>query len=81
MGELTWANSFESHGADFHSRYPYFQNAAIGDAANVFWKSVEDTRNAVNRISPGKWVWVTETGWPVSGPNSGAAVRQTSNCE
>lgn len=56
-------------------RYPYFQNAAIGNAANVFWKSVEDTRNAVNKVSPGKWVWVTETGWPVSGPNSGAAVR------
>lgn len=38
--------------------YPYFQNAAIGDAAAVFWKSVEDTENA----SKGKPVWVTETG-------------------
>ncbi|TLD04575.1 hypothetical protein E2P81_ATG10254 [Venturia nashicola] len=61
--------------------YPYFQNSAIGDAANVFWQSVTDTRNAVNRVSPGKWVWVTETGWPVSGPNSGAAVASVQNAQ
>jgi exo-beta-1,3-glucanase (GH17 family) len=59
---------------DSFPSYPYFQNTAIENAANVFWQSVTDTRNAVNRVSPGKWVWVTETGWPVSGPNSGAAV-------
>lgn len=61
--------------------YPYFQNSAIENAANVFWKSVEDTRNAVNRVSAGKWVWVTETGWPVSGPNSGAAVASVKNAQ
>ena len=42
--------------------YPYFQNTAIGDAYNTFWDSVTATRNAVNSVSPGKWVWVTETG-------------------
>lgn len=61
--------------------YPYFQNAAIEDAANVFWQSVQATRDAVNRVSPGKWVWVTETGWPVSGPNSGAAVASVQNAQ
>ena len=61
--------------------YPYFQNSAIENAANVFWKSVQDTRDAVNRVSPGKWVWVTETGWPVSGPNSGAAVASVKNAQ
>jgi hypothetical protein len=68
--------TFESDKADTDilPSYPYFQNSAIENAANVFWKSVQDTRDAVNRVSPGKWVWVTETGWPVSGPNSGAAV-------
>jgi exo-beta-1,3-glucanase (GH17 family) len=54
--------------------YPYFQNAAIGNAEKVFFDSLQATRDAVNRVSPGKWVWITETGGPVSGPNSGAAV-------
>lgn len=67
--------------ADTSLRYPYFQNAAIGDASNVFWQSVDATRNAVNKVSPGKWVWVTETGWPVSGPNSGAAVASVKNAQ
>lgn len=38
--------------------YPYFQNSAIGDASDVFWQSVTDTKNAAG----GKPVWVTETG-------------------
>jgi exo-beta-1,3-glucanase (GH17 family) len=59
--------------------YPYFQGSSIGDAANVFWKSVQDTKNAVDRVSPGKWVWVTETGWPVSGANFGAGVASVKN--
>ena len=42
--------------------YPYFQNAAIGDAAKVFWQSVTDTKNAAQ----GKPVWVTETGMFIS---------------
>lgn len=61
--------------------YPYFQNSAISDASNTFWDSVTATRNAVNSVSPGKWVWVTETGWPVSGPNSGAAVASVKNAQ
>ncbi|KAK3066977.1 hypothetical protein LTR53_016414 [Teratosphaeriaceae sp. CCFEE 6253] len=61
--------------------YPYFQNAAIADASNVFWQSVDATRTQVNKVSPGKWVWVTETGWPVSGPNSGAAVASVKNAQ
>ncbi|KAK6433166.1 hypothetical protein LTR95_010655 [Oleoguttula sp. CCFEE 5521] len=61
--------------------YPYFQNAAIADASAVFWNSVTATRNQVNAVSPGKWVWVTETGWPVSGPNSGAAVASVQNAQ
>lgn len=61
--------------------YPYFQNAAIGNAEKVFFDSLQATRDAVNRVSPGKWVWITETGWPVSGPNSGAAVASVKNAQ
>jgi len=61
--------------------YPYFQGSSIGDASNVFWKSVQDTKSAVDRVSPGKWVWVTETGWPVSGANFGAGVASVKNAQ
>ena len=42
---------------------------------------MDNTRNVVNRVSPGKWVWVTETGWPVSGPNYGPAVPSVQNAQ
>lgn len=62
--------------------YPYFQASTIGDAYNTFWDSVTATRNQVNAVSPGKWVWVTETGWPVSGETyGGKAVASVKNAQ
>ncbi|OCL08470.1 glycoside hydrolase family 17 protein [Glonium stellatum] len=61
--------------------YPYFQGAAIQDGANVFWQSVQATRDAVNSVKPGTWVWITETGWPVSGANDGSGVPSVSNAQ
>ncbi|OCK85252.1 glycoside hydrolase family 17 protein [Lepidopterella palustris CBS 459.81] len=61
--------------------YPYFQYTAIQDGANVFWQSVQATRDAVNAVKPGTWVWITETGWPVSGGDYGAAVPSVSNAQ
>ncbi|KAF2454089.1 glycoside hydrolase family 17 protein [Lineolata rhizophorae] len=61
--------------------YPYFQGATIEQAPEVFWQSVTDTRNAVNRVKPGTWVWVTETGHPVSGDNFGPSVASVSNAQ
>ena len=61
--------------------YPYFQNANIRDGYNVFWQSVQATRDVVNRVKPGTWVWITETGWPVSGANFGAAVPSVQNAQ
>ena len=57
--------------------YPYFQNAARKDSYNVFWDSIKATRSVVDRVKPGTWVWITETGWPVSGPTKGKAIAST----
>ena len=57
--------------------YPYFQDASIDDANDVFWTSVNNVRD----ISQGKWVWLTESGWPVSGPTMGSAVPSVANAQ
>ncbi|MCJ1309921.1 hypothetical protein MMC25_003582 [Agyrium rufum] len=61
--------------------YPYFQNTVETNAYNTFWDSVQAVRNQVNAVKPGAWVWITESGWPVSGPNSGAAVPSIANAK
>lgn len=61
--------------------YPYFQGAEIQNGANVFWDSVQATRDVVNAVKPGTWVWITETGWPVSGANFDASVASVSNAQ
>ncbi|KAK4961929.1 hypothetical protein LTR10_002422 [Elasticomyces elasticus] len=61
--------------------YPYFQKSKISDASAVFWSAVDATRAQVNAVSPGKWVWITETGWPVSGDSLGDAVASVKNAQ
>ncbi|KAK4499952.1 hypothetical protein PRZ48_008138 [Zasmidium cellare] len=60
--------------------YPYFQTVnenSIDNAANLFFESY----NATVGVAQGKEVWVTETGYPVSGPTSGQAVASVANAE
>ncbi|KAF1988929.1 glycoside hydrolase family 17 protein [Aulographum hederae CBS 113979] len=59
--------------------YPYWQGATVQDSSNVFWQSVDAVRNVVNQVKPGAWVWITETGWPVTGDNFGSSVPSISN--
>ena len=61
--------------------YPYFQSSDISDASNVFWESIDNVRNTVNSVKPGTWVWIAESGWPVSGDNYGAAVPSVDNAK
>lgn len=60
--------------------YPYFQNTVANSIENgnkTFWDSYDATVGA----SKGKEVWVTETGWPVSGKVDGDAVASIKNAE
>jgi glucan endo-1,3-beta-D-glucosidase len=62
--------------------YPYFQTLQdndISNAENLFWNGVKQVRDAVSNVGGGASVWVTETGWPVSGPTKGKAVPGTDN--
>ena len=58
--------------------YPYFQNQeanSIDVASTLFF----DAYNATVLVSEGKPVWITETGFPVSGPTENQAVPSLDN--
>ena len=61
--------------------YPYFQDVAASDNYGTFWDSVQAVRDVVNSVHPGAWVWITESGEPVSGPTMGAAVASVANAQ
>ncbi|KAF2764830.1 glycoside hydrolase [Teratosphaeria nubilosa] len=60
--------------------YPYFQNTeanSIDNGKSLFFEAYDNTVGAAN----GKPVWVTETGWPISGPTENEAAAGTSEAE
>ncbi|KAG2001667.1 hypothetical protein GB937_010009 [Aspergillus fischeri] len=60
--------------------YPYFQNTmanSISDAKALFDESVAKTE----AVAKGKEVWITETGWPVSGNTENLAVANLANAK
>lgn len=60
--------------------YPYFQTTVANSISNgnqTFWDAYDVTQSSGN----GKEVWITETGWPVSGKTSGQAVANVENAE
>ncbi|KAF2089124.1 glycoside hydrolase family 17 protein [Saccharata proteae CBS 121410] len=60
--------------------YPYFQNTMANGIANakaLFYDALGQTKAA----SQGIPVWVTETGWPVSGPTENLAVPGLDNAK
>lgn len=60
--------------------YPYFQNTmanSIDDAKALFNEAVAKTKSAAGN----KEVWITETGWPVSGKTENLAVASIPNAK
>lgn len=80
-----WVNSSNSAvtaAVDFlgMDAYPYYQNTtdnSIDNANAIFFSALDQTIAA----SAGKPVWITETGWPVSGPTDGQAVASIQNAQ
>ncbi len=60
--------------------YPYFQstfNNPIEQGKNLFQSAFDATK----AVSQGKPVWITETGWPVSGKTENLAIPSTTNAK
>ncbi|PYH46377.1 GPI-anchored beta-1,3-endoglucanase EglC [Aspergillus saccharolyticus JOP 1030-1] len=60
--------------------YPFWQSTfenGISNAKTLFDESVEKTK----AVAGSKEVWITETGWPVSGDNEGDAVASVANAK
>jgi glucan endo-1,3-beta-D-glucosidase len=60
--------------------YPYFQNTmanSISDAKSLFDEAVGKTQSVAN----GKEVWITETGWPISGDQENLATASVENAK
>lgn len=60
--------------------YPYFQDTMVNDISqggSLFNDAIGQTQNAVG----GKPIWVTETGWPVSGKTAGQALPSVENAK
>ena len=60
--------------------YPYFQNTmtnGIAQGYSLFF----DAYDATVAAAAGKPVWVTETGWPISGPTENDAVPSLQNAQ
>ncbi|OQE85306.1 hypothetical protein PENNAL_c0024G02829 [Penicillium nalgiovense] len=60
--------------------YPYYENTdpnSIDDAKALFDKGVEKTK----AVAGGKEVWITETGWPVTGPTENLAVANIASAK
>jgi len=80
----TWTNTTYTAGltgvVDFLGvdAYPYYESSkanSLENAQSIFW----DDYNQVTAIAQGKQVWVTETGWPIQGPQSGLATASVEN--
>lgn len=60
--------------------YPFYQTTdgnSIDNAKDLFDTAVAKTKSVAN----GKEIWVTETGWPVSGDDEGEAVASVANAK
>lgn len=80
-----WTNGSNSAviaAVDFLSMdvYPYFQKEmanSIEYGASLFQTAYQETV----AVAAGKDVWVSETGWPVSGPTEGSGVASVANAQ
>jgi glucan endo-1,3-beta-D-glucosidase len=60
--------------------YPYFEDT-VANSINLGYDVFFQTLNLTNAAAQGKPVWITETGWPVSGLTDNLAVPSIQNAQ
>ncbi|RMZ80637.1 hypothetical protein DV738_g2616, partial [Chaetothyriales sp. CBS 135597] len=60
--------------------YPYYESTKANDVSNG-GELFEGDVNETVAIASGKPIWVTETGWPTTGPTQGQGVASVENAE
>ncbi|KAI0486324.1 GPI-anchored cell wall beta-1,3-endoglucanase EglC [Xylaria cf. heliscus] len=63
-----------------HTAFPYFEGTrpnSIEHASDNFWSGMA----ATEQVAQGKEIWITETGWPVTGPTLRDAVPSVQNAK
>merc|ERR1712093_44850 len=78
----TWNVYVNGSNCDFLGldEYPYYQTTdvnTIGNSSFLFFQAYD----RVQAVSGGKPIWITEAGWPVSGPTSNLAVASVDDAE
>lgn len=81
----TWTNSSNAaviQAVDFigMDAYPYYQTTdanTVSNGLSLFETAYQET----TAVAGGKPVWITETGWPVTGPTENGAVASAANAE
>lgn len=81
----TWVNSSNAavvSAADFigMDAYPYYETTYGNDISNAV-SLFNDAYSQTLGAAQGKPVWVTETGWPTTGPTEAQAVPSVANAE
>ena len=61
--------------------YPYYQSIDISGASAAFWDAIDQVNSAVSSAGSSATVWITETGWPATGPAEGAATPAQSSLQ
>jgi glucan endo-1,3-beta-D-glucosidase len=79
---LNGSNSAVINACDFigMDSYPYFEDT-VANSIDAGYDVFFQTLNSTEGVSKGKPVWVTETGWPVSGPTDNLAVASIQNAQ
>lgn len=60
--------------------YPYFETTAV-NSIDLGYSVFFETLNSTIAVVGGRPVWITETGWPVSGPTQSLAVPSIQNAQ
>lgn len=70
-------NSYQLQSLTINS-FPYFENTldnSVDNGNSLFFSALD----RVEDVSQGKPVWITEAGWPVSGPTENQAIASVEN--